>query len=194
MVTVVGVHHLALVTGSLEGTIRYWRDLIGLEMRARFGAAGYRQYFFAAGGRTLLAFFEWPGAAAVPEKDHGAPRPGPLIFDHVALELAGDEDLFELKDRLAAAGFWVSEAMDQGFVRSIYSFDPNGVPVEFSVSAGSRDLREAALFTDRDPGAVAREGAGPQAGAWPAVVQPTPPEERRIYPGAGSEYFHGIKK
>lgn len=194
MVTVVGVHHLALVTASLDRTIRYWRDLVGLELRARLGAPGYRQYFFTAGGKTLLAFFEWPGAEPVPEKDHGAPQRGPLIFDHVALELAGDEDLFALKDRLAAAGFWVSEAMDQGFVRSIYSFDPNGVPVEFSVSAAERDFRVTALVADRDPGAVAREGAKPRPGVWPAVEHPTRPEERRVYPGAGSEYFHGIKK
>jgi catechol 2,3-dioxygenase-like lactoylglutathione lyase family enzyme len=193
MVRVVGVHHLALVTGALDRTIRFGRDLVGLEMRARLGAPGYRQYFFAAGGRTLLAFFEWSGAEAVPEKDHGAPQRGPLIFDHVALEVAADEDLFELKDRLAAAGFWVSEAMDQGFVRSIYSFDPNGVPVEFAVAVAGKDFREASLFVDRDPGAVAREGATPQPGVW-AAAEATPPQERRVYPGAGSEYFHGIRK
>jgi catechol 2,3-dioxygenase-like lactoylglutathione lyase family enzyme len=104
MVRVVGVHHLALVTGALDRTIRFWRDLVGLEVRARLGAPGYRQYFFAAGGRNLLAFFEWPGAEPVPEKDHGAPQRGPIAFDHVALELGGDEELFELRDRLEAAG------------------------------------------------------------------------------------------
>jgi len=188
---VVGIHHLALVTGSLDRTIRFWRDLVGLEMRARLGGPGYRQYFFAAGGRTLIAFFEWPGAEAVPEKDHGAPMRGPIIVDHVALELAGEDDLFGLRDRLAAAGFWVSEAMDQGFVRSIYTFDPNGVPVEFAVPVAGGDFREVALFADREPGAVAREGAGPQPGVWPA---PPAPGERVVYPGAGSEYFHGRKR
>jgi len=193
MVRVVGIHHLALITASLDLTIRFWRDLVGLEMRARFGAPGYRQYFFAAGGRSLIAFFEWPGAEPVPEKDHGAPQRGPLVFDHVALELGGEEELFELRDRLSAAGFWVSEAMDQGFVHSIYTFDPNGVPVEFSVAVDSADLRTAAQFVDRHPGAVALEGAGPQPGAWPAPERPTSAEERRVYPGAGSEYFHGIR-
>jgi catechol 2,3-dioxygenase-like lactoylglutathione lyase family enzyme len=185
-----GIHHLALVTGSLERTIRFWRDLVGLELRATLGQAGYRQYFFAAGERTLLAFFEWPGAEAVAEKDHGAPARGPLIFDHVAFELAGEDDLFALRDRLAAAGFWVSDPMDQGFVRSIYSFDPNGVPVEFSVSVPGADFREVPLFADREPGAAAREGGQPRPGAWPAAEAPG---ERRIYPGAGSEYFHGKK-
>lgn len=186
MVRVIGVHHLALVTGSLDRTIRFWRDLIGLELRSRLGAPGYRQYFFTVGGRSLLAFFEWPGAEPVPEKDHGAPRPGPIAFDHVALELAGEADLFELRDRLTAAGFWVSEPVDQGYVHSIYTFDPNGVPVEFSVAVPAADLRAVPKVADRDPGAVAREGTGPQPGVWP---EPPANTERRVYPGAGSEYF-----
>ena len=192
MVRVTGIHHLALVTGSLERTIRFWRDLVGLELRAGLGGPGYRQYFFAAGGRTLLAFFEWPGAAAVPEKDHGAPVAGPLVFDHVALELAAEDDLHELRARLEAAGFWVSEALDQGFVRSVYSFDPNGVPVEFAVSGGAADFRQTPLFADRAPGAAALEGPAPQPGVWPAP-DPAAAAERRVYPGAGSEYFHGRK-
>ena len=194
MVRVIGIHHLALVTGSLDRTLRFWRDLVGLQVRCRLGSPVYRQYFLAAGGRTLLSFFEWSGAEPVPEKDHGAPKRGPIAFDHVAFELGSDGELFELRDRLAAAGFWVSEATDQGYVRSIYTFDPNGVPVEFSVAVEETDLRTVTRFVDRDPGAVALEGAEPQPGAWPAPERYTPEEERRVYPGSGSEYFHGHKK
>lgn len=194
MVRVVGIHHLALVTGSLDRTIRFWRDLVGLQMRCRLGAPGYRQYFFTAGAQTLLAFFEWSGAEPVPEKDHGVPQRGPIAFDHVAFELGGDEDLFELRQSLTAAGFWVSEVMDQGFVRSIYSFDPNGVPVEFAVAVAGSDLRTVTRFVDRDPGPVAMEGPDPQPGVWPVPDRPTPEDERKIYPGAGSEYFHGREK
>ena len=194
MVRVIGIHHLALVTGSLDRTLRFWRDLVGLQVRCRLGSPVYRQYFLAAGGRTLLSFFEWSGAEPVPEKDHGAPKRGPIAFDHVAFELGSDGELFELRDRLAAAGFWVSEATDQGYVRSIYTFDPNGVPVEFSVAVEETDLRTVTRFVDRDPGTVALEGSDPQPGAWPAPARSTSEDERRFYPGAGSEYFHGRKK
>lgn len=194
MVRIVGIHHLALVTGSLDRTIRFWRDLVGLQMRCRLGAPGYRQYFFAAGAQTLLAFFEWSGAEPVPEKDHGVPQRGPMAFDHVAFELGGDEDLFVLRQSLTAAGFWVSEVMDQGFVRSIYTFDPNGVPVEFSVAVAGSDLRTVTRFVDRDPGPVAMEGLDPQPGVWPVPDRPTPGDERTIYPGPESEYFHGREK
>jgi catechol 2,3-dioxygenase-like lactoylglutathione lyase family enzyme len=35
MVRVTGIHHLAFVTASLDRTVRYWRDLLGLELIAR---------------------------------------------------------------------------------------------------------------------------------------------------------------
>lgn len=194
MVRILGIHHLALVTGSLDRTLRFWRDLVGLQVRCRVGAPGYRQYFLAAGGRTLLAFFEWTGAEPVPEKDHGVPQRGPIAFDHVALELGDDEDLFTLRARLSAAGFWVSEAVDQGFVRSIYTFDPNGVPVEFSVAVAARDPRVVTRYGDRHPGAVALEGADLQAGVWPVPDGATPESERSVYPGVESDWFGEEKK
>jgi catechol 2,3-dioxygenase-like lactoylglutathione lyase family enzyme len=194
MVRVTGIHHLSLVTGSLDRTIRFWRDLVGLQLRCRLGAPGYRQYFFAAGERTLLSFFEWPGAEPVPEKDHGVPQRGTIAFDHVAFELGSDDDLFELRDRLAAAGFWVSEAMDQGFVRSVFTFDPNGVPVEFSVAVEESDPRTVIRFVDRDPGPVALEGSEPQTGVWPGPERSTAEGDRNVYPGLGSDYFHGREK
>jgi hypothetical protein len=45
-----------------------------------------------------------------------------------------------------------------------------------------------------EPSAVSREGAEPNSGVWPAVANPTPAEKRKVYPGVGSELFHGIKK
>lgn len=188
-----GIHHLAFATGSMDRTLRFWRDLIGLRVQARLGGPGYRQYFLAAGKQALLSFFEWPGAEPVPEKDHGTPVRGPFTFDHVALEVADEESLWEIKDRIEAAGFWVSEVMDHGCVRSIYSFDPNGIPVEFSLAVPALDVRLAPLLADREPSPVALEGVEPTAGKWPAA-QRTPPQDRRTYPGAGSEYFHGTKR
>ena len=79
-------------------------------------------------------------------------------------------------------------------MRSIYTFDPNGVPVEFSVAVAAADLRTVTRFVDRDPGAVALEGSEPQPGVWPASGQSASEGEHRVYPGAGSEYFPEPKK
>ncbi|MBM3298903.1 MAG: VOC family protein [Deltaproteobacteria bacterium] len=188
-----GINHLAMATADMDRTIRYWRDLLGMRLVAGLGRPGFRHYFFEISENDLIAFFEWPGVEPVPEKDHGAPVRGPLIFDHVSFGVDTEEMLWELKDKLEAAGFWVSEVVDHGFIHSIYSFDPNNIPVEFSANVPERDVRKDPTMADSNPSEVTREGPEPQRGRWPAVHKPTPVGERRVYPGAGSELYHGIK-
>ena len=47
---------------------------------------------------------------------------------------------------------------------------------------------------DQAPSQAALEGAEPRLQLWPRVESPTPASERVVYPGAGSELFHGKKK
>lgn len=192
MVKYNGINHLAMVTGDMDKTVRYWRDLLGLRLIAGIGGPGYRHYFFEVSETDLIAFFEWTGAEPAEEKDHGAPVKGPIVFDHVALGVETTDDLWELKDRLEAAGCWVSEAVDHGFITSIYSFDPNGIPVEFSVNAKGVNIRTHPVMGDRKPSEVTKEGAAPVPTVWPAVTQKVSSEERRVYPGAGAELFHRV--
>ncbi len=37
-----GINHLAMVTGNMDATIRFWRDLIGMRLINRFGKDGFR--------------------------------------------------------------------------------------------------------------------------------------------------------
>ena len=189
-----GIHHLAMATRDMDGTIRFWRDLLGMRLVAGLGKPGYRHYFFAISGNNMIAFFEWPEVEPVPEKDHGYPVKGPLIFDHVSFELETQEDLWILKDQLDAAGFWVSEVIDHGFIHSIYSFDPNGIPIEFSWSVRDVDVREHPRMVDSVPSQVTLEGPEPRANHRPKVIQPTPVDERAIYPGEGMELVSGTRK
>jgi catechol 2,3-dioxygenase-like lactoylglutathione lyase family enzyme len=156
-----------MVTGDMDRTIRFWRDLLGMRLVAGLGSPGYRHYFFQLSDRDLVAFFEWSDIKPMPEKDHG---------------------------KLDAAGFEVSDVIDHGFIHSIYSFDPNGIPIEFSVNVQGRDIRKNPIVIDRNPSNVTLEGSDPIPGNWPKVNTPTPQSMRRIYPGAGSELFHGMKK
>lgn len=193
MVRFNGVNHLAMATGDMDMTIRFWRDLLGMRLVAGLGQPGYRHYFFQISESDLIAFFEWPGVAPVPKKDHGRPVRGPFIFDHVSFGVETEEDLWELKDKLEVAGFPVSDVIDHGFIHSIYAHDPNGIPVEFSHNVPGINIRKEPQMRDRVPSAAAREGAEPQAGKWPRVARPTPASQRVVYPGAGSELFHGKK-
>ncbi|NMC49372.1 MAG: VOC family protein [Desulfovibrio sp.] len=182
-----GINHLAMATGDMDATIRFWRDLLGLRLVAGLGRPGYRHYFFEISPQDMIAFFEWDGVAPIPEKDHGVPVKGPYAFDHVSLGVRDRDDLWEIKDRLDAAGFWVSEVIDHGFIFSLYSFDPNGIAIEFSCPVPGVDVRGHPAMADKRPSDVAREGADPVPGKWPPVTSPTPLAERRIYPGEGRE-------
>jgi catechol 2,3-dioxygenase-like lactoylglutathione lyase family enzyme len=193
MVRFNGVNHLAMATGDMDGTIRFWRDLLGMRMLAGLGQPGFRHYFFQICDADLIAFFEWLEVAQVAKKDHGRPVSGPFIFDHVSFGVETEDELWEPKGRLEAAGFPVSDVIDHGFIHSIYAHDPNGIPIEFSHNVKGIDIRKQPQMRDKAPSQVTQEGAEPRTDVWPRVTKLTPPSERRVYPGAGSGLFHGKK-
>jgi catechol 2,3-dioxygenase-like lactoylglutathione lyase family enzyme len=188
-----GINHLAMVTGDMDATIRFWRDLLEMRLVAGLGRKGYRHYFFEISETDMIAFFEWPDVEKIPERDHGVPIKGPVAFDHIAFGVEKGDDLWALKDRLEAAGFWVSEVIDHGFIHSIYTFDPNHIPIEFSTPIDGIDLRRQPKMLDRYPTAITKEGPNPVDGRWPAVKQPTALKDQTVYPGEGMAFAKGEK-
>jgi catechol 2,3-dioxygenase-like lactoylglutathione lyase family enzyme len=157
-----------------------------MRLIAGLGRPGYRHYFFELSENDMIAFFEWPDAEPLPEKDHGVPVKGPVAFDHIAIGVGSDDDLWALKDLLEAADIWVSEVIDHGFIHSIYSFDPNNIPIEFSAPVVSVDLRRHPRMKDKSPLPEALEGPESQPGHWPLPENPTPLPDRAVYPGEGT--------
>lgn len=188
MIRFKGIHHPAFVTRDMEKTVRFWRDLVGMRLIYTSGGKGDRQAFFDAGERNRLVFFEFPDAQSMPRQRHGEPKKGACIFDHVAIAVDGDEALWELMGRLEAADMPFSDVVDHGFCHSLYSYDPNGIPIEFLSPAPDVDLDAEPRFNDRDPIAVTREGAEPQRDHWPEPEE-IPEDERQVVPGAGHEEF-----
>ncbi len=95
-----GVNHVALATGNMDVTLRFWRDLLGMRLLVALGHPGYRHYFFEISSTDMVAFFEWPGVEPMMEKDHGAPVRGPFGFDHLAFGVEDPRALWELKYKL----------------------------------------------------------------------------------------------
>lgn len=180
-----GINHLAMATGDMDATIRFWRDLLGTRLVAGLGNGRYRHYFFELSPTDMIAFFEWDGVEKMPLKDHGVPVKGPFTFDHVSLGVASSDELVALKSRLEAAGFWVSEIIDHGFIHSIYSFDPNRIPIEFSVSIDAVDVRQRPQMCDSHPSQAAREGADPIPAKWPQPDDQLSVSDDTVYPGEG---------
>lgn len=189
-----GINHLAMATGDMDSTIRFWRDLLGMRLVGGLGEPGFRHYFFEISKTDLIAFFEWPGIEPVEPKKHGQPVKGPFVFDHIAFGVDTVDELWELKDKLDAAGFDSSDMIDHGFIHSIYAFDPNGIPIEFSWTVEGKNIHDKPIMGDTEPTALAKEGADVQRDRWPVVTSPTPLSKRQVYPGAGSELFHGKAK
>lgn len=180
-----GINHMAMATGDIDSTIAFWRDLLGMRLVAGIGRPGYRHYFFEVSAHDMIAFFEWPGVEPLPEKDHGVPVRGPFAFDHVSFEVRNEEDLWRLKARLEEAEQWVSEVIDHGFIYSIYTFDPNTIPIEFSWPVEAVNLREKPCMADTTPSELACEGSEPQPGRWPETVYTATGAKRVVYPGEG---------
>lgn len=172
-----GIHHLAFIAADLDATIRFWRDLLGLEMFLSAGDDDFKHYFFRLGDHDAVAFFWWPGAAPMEVKRPGVRTALPRGFDHVAIGVRTKGDLLALRDRLIAADVEVTGPVDHGITLSLYLTDPNGLSVELAWQRV--ELLQPALL-DATPVPAAREGSAPQgparptrwaeAGAAPAVA------------------------
>ncbi|MBF0622506.1 MAG: VOC family protein [Magnetococcales bacterium] len=185
---ITGVHHLAFITNDLDRTVKFWRDLLELPLVHTHGHPGYRQYYFAIGKSELVTFFEWPDVERVDYRRHGDPITGKAIFDHVSFSVRDEAALWALSDILVSAEQPVTEMVDHGFFRSIYSYDPNGIPIEFSLERTDINVRKNPVLKDLKPPKVRLEGTNPKTERWPEVDASTP-DEQIVLLGDGNDLF-----
>ncbi len=188
MVKYVGVHHPAFGTCDLDGTIRFWRDLLGMKLVYTTNEGTGRQVFFHVGGDNYIVFFEWPNAVCLPYRRHGEPKSGEQAFDHVSIQVADEEQLWEIMSRLDAAEMPAADIVDHGFCRSLYSYDPNKIPIEFLCMRKDVDLKSNPVFADPEPLPAMQDGVEPVPGNWPDPEE-IPLDEREINPGASFNDF-----
>ncbi len=131
-----GLHHLTLICSSMERTIAFYRDLLGLAI-VRDGPSdddpGTRHVWFGAvdgaPGR-LLSFLEYPQLPA------GVVGVGST--HHFALSIDSVEEQDAWREYLRGQGVEVTEVFDRGGFRSIYVRDPDGHIIEFATSSPGR--------------------------------------------------------
>ena len=155
-----GINHLAMVTNDMDKTIRFYRDVLGMELVGALGSTPerkmYRHYFFETGPNSTIAFFEWPGMVEEFHKPAGMPVKGPVQFDHISFDVESEDALLELQAKLGKAGVEVTEVVDHKFIHSIYFTDPNGIALEASVwitnpTGKAPDYSNPYVFQDPDP-------------------------------------------
>jgi catechol 2,3-dioxygenase-like lactoylglutathione lyase family enzyme len=168
------INHVVFITDDIVKTIRFYRDLLGMELTQAYGGPGIRHYFFKTGNNEM-AFFEYPDVKPIDDDAQGGPanrRQGG--FDHISFNVRSKEELFAVKDRVEAAGIAVNGVLDHGMLWSFYFDDPNGIELE--VIWPSTELVIAPAEDDANPLPIVAEGSKPQPGHWPDVGTPTLPE------------------
>ena len=183
-----GLHHTAFATSDMEKTIRYWRDLLGFHIVFGMKDKDQQQLAFRISDQMMVFFFEWKEVEPVKPKRHGEPVKGPFIFDHLAIHVETEEELHRLQDQFICAELPVSDKIDHGFLHSIYTFDPNGIPLEFTWIVPEIDLDKEPVYiaeSHRQSGTIS---FSPVPGQWP-VCEEDEEEERIILPGKEQKYF-----
>ncbi|MGH9297320.1 MAG: VOC family protein [Acidimicrobiales bacterium] len=152
-----GVHHLALVTGDMDATVRFWHGVIDARLVTTLGTPAFRHYFFEVAPGNTVAFFEYRGLHVDSfSKPAGIPYVGAPQFDHLSMQLPDEESLLSLRVRLKSHGCEVTDVVDHDFLRSIYFNDNNGIALEASFwtldpTGRPVDYGDERLFSDSDP-------------------------------------------
>jgi catechol 2,3-dioxygenase-like lactoylglutathione lyase family enzyme len=143
-----GLHHWAYRCRDAEETRHFYEDILGLPLTHVIRAENvpstgencpYVHLFFEMTDGSSIAFFDL-GDFQAAEPSPNTPR----WCNHLALQVASVEKVEEARQRLIAAGIDVIGPVDHdGFVSSIYFFDPNGARMELTTpTASAQELVE----------------------------------------------------
>jgi glyoxylase I family protein len=148
------LHHTAYVTKDQEATRAFYEDILGFPLVATWAEADelfgalrvYCHTFFSLGDGSALAFFQFAN-----EEDQKLfdPELAPSPFRHVALKVDAEGQV-ELERRLREAN-WKPDntyVLEHGYCRSLYTEDPNGMLLEFTVDVAEVDQIAAERAAD----------------------------------------------
>jgi catechol 2,3-dioxygenase-like lactoylglutathione lyase family enzyme len=131
---ILGAHHVAYRCRDSAQTIWFYKDVLGLvdhtgicldEVTGTGEKDPYMHLFFQMKNGDFIAFFDAPGSADPAWFDRKA------SFDmHLAFEVANEEDMLAMQERIKSFGISALGPVDHGLVRSVYMYDPNGIQVE----------------------------------------------------------------
>jgi catechol 2,3-dioxygenase-like lactoylglutathione lyase family enzyme len=134
-----GFHHIALVTRDLDATIRFYCDVLGMEIifTAPAGDIHGRHGAIRPGGdsdRLGLHFFEYPKAPLYGPEDRSLVAavfdPGATFLSHISLALPDEAAGLALQERLSRHHVVMSPIMDQGAIWNMAFLDNNGLVLE----------------------------------------------------------------
>lgn len=179
--TILGLHHITLVTSNAQRTTDFYTRLLGLRLvkkTVNFDDPGSYHLYFGdetGGAGSAITYFEWEGAP------RGAPGIGGT--HHFALRVVSRDALLKWKRRLIDHGLTVTGPLDRQYFTSIYFRDPDGQVIEIATDGPGWATDEAAdaLGTvvqvppeDLQPGG--RDEAAINDEQWPEPVDSITPD------------------
>lgn len=161
-----GVHHLAIATADIKKQIEFCTDVLGMELVALYwmhGVEGAWHGFLKLNDASYLAFVQTPDIPKI-ERTLGVTHAGnagnPVAggaMQHVAFNVATEQELLALRDRIRSRGVTVIGPVDHGMCKSMYFAGPEDLSLEVATSEKPIDGRAWV-----DPEVVALAGISEQ--------------------------------
>ena len=163
------IHHLAVATKDIREAHHFYTEVMGFALvkavkRKAPGGGGTKHLFYDMGDGALFALWDLRGLEGdtlPPDAWRSGLSTGlglPGWVNHIAFEAADAADFERRKARWLENGYHVSE-VDHDFIRSAYTFDPDGTMVEWTYRTAAlteADRIEAeAILADDSPATIA---------------------------------------
>ena len=122
-----GISHFGLSVADLDASIRFYTEVLGLEVSER----REKDAFFKVGTADVLALIQYPGGSEKFDVEMRPDRKG-KAFTHFGLTAESVESVFAFQEQLNVLGVKIiKEAYERWDGASVYFLDPNGYTLEF---------------------------------------------------------------
>ena len=162
------IHHFAIAVKDFDTSHHFYTEVMGFRLvagvkRMAPGGGWTKHMFYDMGRGKLMAIWDLRGIEGIqiqPDEWRSSISRGlglPGWVNHLAFECSGEAELQERKQRWLDHGYHVS-TVDHAFIRSIYTYDPDGIWIEWTYD--TRSLNEAdrleaeAILADDTPSTV----------------------------------------
>ena len=142
------IHHLAIATKNIVKAHHFYTEVMGFALvkavkRQAPGGGWTKHVFYDMGDGMLFALWDLRGMSEQidPASWNAGLSTGlglPGWINHVAFEAEDEEDLQRRRQRWLNNGYHVTD-VDHDFIRSCYTFDPDGTMVEWTYRTRALD-------------------------------------------------------
>ena len=138
-----GVHHLALSTANMKEQIAFFTDVLGMKLVALYwmhGIPGCWHGFLKLNDHCSLAFVFSPKnkdrktELGVTHAKNGGGSSAPGTLQHISFNVATEEELLSMRDRIRSRGVNIMGPIDHGMCKSLYFAGPENLVLEIAWS------------------------------------------------------------